>query len=309
MAFDLEAIRKKMNQLNGKRGSNVQMWKPEGAGEFRIRCMPWAADKTADGTPFIERLFYYIGDNRGILAPKQFGEEDPVADLISSLYDSGSEGDREIAKKLLPKMRAYLPILVQGEEDKGVQVYSFNRNVYQRLLSFFVHEDIGDITDIHEGFDLIVTIVDSGRKWQGRAMFDQNIDAARKPTHLKKWFDGDEDKMEEALSKLPNIDDMYVNARKTPAECQEILNAFAGAGEEEKDDVGTSRGSSSDKLDELAEDVKAGSSDGDASEEKPKARKRRVKKTEVDLDESSDTSEETEKNLDAAFDGLMEDDD
>lgn len=313
MAIDLEAIRKKMNQLNGKRGSNVQLWKPQEVGQYRIRVLPWPANITADGTPFVERYFYYIGDNSGVLSTKQFGEEDPVDEVVSSLFRSGKEGDREIAKKLMPKMRSYLSILVKGEESKGVQVFSFNRFIYQRILGFFLNEEIGDITDIKEGFDLIVDVVDSGRKWNGRPVYDQSIDAARKPTALVSWFDGDVDKMNEALENLPNIDDMYSNARKTPDELKTILDKWLSGDDDDNDkddDEGTTRGPKSNELDKLVEDVNKSNDADDTEEEKPKARKRRVKKEDVNLDADSDNdnveaSDETKKSLDEAFDDLM----
>lgn len=303
MAIDLEAIRKKMNQLNGKHSSNIQLWKPQKIGKYRIRVLPWPANVTADGTPFVERYFYYIGDNMGVLSTKQFGEVDPVDEVIGSLFRSGKEGDREIAKKLMPKMRSYLSVIVKGEEDKGVQVYSFNRIIYQRILSFFLNEEIGDITDIEEGFDLIVDVIDSGRKWNDKTMFEQSIDAARKPTHLKTWFSDDIDKMNQALEKLPNIDDIYSNARKTPNELKSILdNWLAGDASSAE---GTLRGSTSNDLDKLTEDIKSKKGvDEEAPDENPKGRKQRVKKEEIDLDEANN---ETKKSLDDAFDELMDD--
>jgi len=304
MAIDLEAIRRKMEKLGGKR-SGVQLWKPTEPGDYRIRALPWPDALTADGTPFVERYFYYIGDNSGILAPKQFGEEDPVAVLIDALFKSGEESDRTIAKKLLPKMRAYLPVIVKGEEDKGVQIYSFNRDAYKRLLSFFINEEIGDFLDPLDGFDLTVTLTDNGRRWKDRTMYDQTIDVSRWPSPLSKWFDGDEDKTEEVLKKLPNVDDLYTNARKTPAEVKEILDKWL-AGDEEDTGEGTTRGKKEDAKPEKISEGKGDKSEPDdekkaPDDEKPKARKRRVKKS-----DSDDVGEETSQSLDEAFDELMD---
>jgi len=120
MAIDLEAIKRRVAELSGvKKTSSVQMWKP-GLGEHKVRCLPWK--NAAEGQPFMERWFYYIGDNAGILAPNQFGKPDPINDLIRKLYSSGKPDDRTLAKKLAPKMRCYAPVIVRGEEDKGVQV-------------------------------------------------------------------------------------------------------------------------------------------------------------------------------------------
>jgi hypothetical protein len=132
MAIDLEAIKRRVAELSGvKKSSSVQLWKP-GIGEHKIRCLPWK--NAPDGQPFMERWFYYIGENAGILAPNQFGKPDPINDLIRKLYSSGKPDDRLLAKKLQPKMRCYAPVVVRGQEDKGVMVWSFGKIVYQRML-------------------------------------------------------------------------------------------------------------------------------------------------------------------------------
>ena len=127
MAIDLEAIKKRVAELSGvRKTSSVQLWKP-GLGEHKIRCLPWK--NSGDGQPFMERWFYYIGENAGILAPNQFGKPDPINDLIRKLYSSGSADDRALAKKLSPKMRCYAPVIVRSEEDKGVQIWAFRKIV------------------------------------------------------------------------------------------------------------------------------------------------------------------------------------
>ena len=131
MAVDLEAIRRRVQELSGqRRTSSVQLWKPE-KGEYKVRALPWKS--TPDGMPFIERKFYYLGENPRFLAPSQFGKPDPVNDLIRKLYSTKNPDDRELAKKLQPKMTAYMAIVVRGQEDKGIQVWGFNKFIYQRV--------------------------------------------------------------------------------------------------------------------------------------------------------------------------------
>src|SRR5262245_55840434 len=113
MAVDLEAIRKKVQELNsGRKTSNVQLWKPE-VGTYKIRGMPWPTQYTQESQPFVELWFYYIGDNPGILAPYQFGKEDPIHEFRNQLFKSGKPEDKQIAKKLRASMRAYMPIVVK----------------------------------------------------------------------------------------------------------------------------------------------------------------------------------------------------
>jgi len=248
MAIDLEAIKRRVAELSGvKKTSSVQLWKP-GLGEHKIRCLPWK--NAPDGQPFMERWFYYLGENAGILAPNQFGKPDPINDLIRKLYSSGKPDDRVLAKKLQPKMRCYAPVIVRGEEDKGVQIWSFGKIVYQRMLGFFLDEDVGDILSPTEGFDLKVSIT----KQPGKQFNDTNVDPARRPTKLHE----DSKTTETWLNAIPDLDDMY--RLKSTQEIETVLNNWLSGGTTE--DISTpptTRGPAppSDALEDLVAEVKA----------------------------------------------------
>ncbi len=282
MAIDLEAIRRRVAQLSGvNKTSSVQLWKP-GLGEHRVRCLPWRDGP--EGQPFLERWFYYLGDNAGILAPNQFGKPDPINDLIRKLYSSGKPDDRVLAKKLQPKMRCYAPVVVRGEEDKGVQVWSFGKIVYQRMLGFFLDEDVGDVLSPTEGFDLKVLIT----KQPGKQFNDTIVDPARRPSKLSE----DTKKVEQWLNSIPSLDDMY--RLKSPQEIETVLNNWLSG--ETTDEISlspTTRGPvQTDALAELAAEVKAASPE-----------KKKTKKSDVD-----DESPVKKQSLDDAFADLMGDD-
>jgi hypothetical protein len=270
MAIDLEAIKRRVAELSGvKKTSSVQMWKP-GLGEHKVRCLPWK--NSADGQPFAERWFYYIGENTGILTPKQFGKPDPIDDLIRKLYSSGKPEDRLLAKKLAPKMRCYAPVIVRGEEDKGVQIWSFGKLVYQRMLGFFLDEDVGDILSPTEGFDLKVSIT----KQPGKQFNDTTVDPARKasPLHTdssisQKWLDN-----------IPSLDDMY--RLKSTQEIEAVLNNWlnGGGGTEPSQEGGSTRGAEPvDELDNLVAEVKSSSAEKKTTK---KSEKSDVKKQSLD---------------------------
>ena len=250
MALDLEAIRRRVAELSGlKKTSSVQMWKPQ-LGEHKIRCLQWK--NAPDGQPFAERWFYYLGENTGILTPHQFGKPDPINDLIRKLYSSGKPEDRNLAKQLQPKMRCYAPVIVRGEEEKGVQVWAFGKIVYQRMLGFFLDEDVGDILSVAEGFDLKVSIT----KQPGKQFNDTVVDPARRSSKLHE----DSKKAETWLNAIPNLDDMY-NLKSTQ-EIETILNSWLSGGtstDTDKSD-GTGRGSRvaqhADAIDSLTAELK-----------------------------------------------------
>ena len=118
MAIDLDAIRNKLNQLSGNNSKRSTMWRPQEGEEVTVRLLSFPDN---DGQPFQERWFYYnIGNNPGLLAPYQFGKNDPIQELITKLRDDGSKESYELAKKLYPKMRCYAPVVVRGEEARAV---------------------------------------------------------------------------------------------------------------------------------------------------------------------------------------------
>jgi len=281
MAIDLEAIRRRVAELSGiKKTSSVQLWKPT-LGEHKIRCLPWK--ESPDGQPFIERWFYYLGENAGILAPNQFGKPDPINDLIRKLYSSGKPDDRNLAKKLQPKMRCYAPVVVRGEEDKGVQVWAFGKLVYQRMLGFFLDEDVGDILSATEGFDLKVSI----SKQPGKQFNDTTVDPARRPTKLHE----DSKQMETWLNSIPNIDDMY--RVKDTKEIETVLNGWLNNDTVEDTTMPpTTRGGTAtvDALDDLVAEVKA------ATPEKQKKPKK---------ENDGDSTPVKKQSLDDAFADLM----
>lgn len=278
MAIDLEAIKRRVAELSGvKKTSSVQLWKPS-LGEHKIRCLPWK--NSPDGQPFAERWFYYIGDNAGILAPNQFGKPDPINDLIRKLYSSGKPDDRNLAKKLQPKMRCYAPVIVRGEEDKGVQVWAFGKLVYQRMLGFFLDEEVGDILSPTEGFDLKVSIT----KQPGKQFNDTTVDPARRPSKLHE----DSKQMESWLNSIPNIDDMY--RLKSTQEIETVLNNWLNGGSAADATPEMSRGVvTTDALDDLVAEVKS-------SDTKPAAKKSK-----------KDDDSAKKQSLDDAFADLMND--
>ena len=248
MAINLDAIRAKVAELSGQRkASNINMWRPE-LGSHRVRLLPWKDSE--DGQPFKERWFYYLGDKPSILCPHQFGKPDPINDLIRKLYSSGKPDDKTLAKKLQPKLRIYAPVVVRGDEGKNVQVWSFGKQVYQRLLTFFMDAEIGDILDPSDGWDLVVNVSQS----PGKQFMDTVVDAARRPSKLsddpaqtKAWMDS-----------IPNIDDMY--KLRSFEEINNILSSWLNGDQPADQSVGIEKplvaGNAADLLDDLEKEVK-----------------------------------------------------
>lgn len=233
MGIDLDAIRKKLNQLSGNNSRRNTMWRPQEGEETTVRLLSFPDN---DGQPFKELWFYYnIGNNPGLLAPYQFGQPDPIQELINKLRDDGSKESYELAKKLYPKMRSYAPVVVRGEEDKGVRLWSFGKTVYQSLLNIMLDEDYGDITDPTDGRDVKVTCVKPpGRMWATTEVRPRGKQSklSTDSGQAKGWIDG-----------IPSLDDMYTC--KTYEELEKLVNDWLnGEDSDAEESMGTTRGSS-----------------------------------------------------------------
>ena len=228
MAIDLAAIRKKLNQISGQNSRKNSMWRPEEGSETTVRLMAYPDN---DGQPFKELMFYYnIGNNPGLLSPYQFSKPDPIQELITKLRDEGSKESYELAKKLYPKMRCYAPVIVRGEEEKGVRLWAFGKQVYQTLLNYMLDEDYGDITDVDQGTDLVINY----GKPPGAQFPQTTIVPRRKSSPLAE----NADKAAVMLDSIPSFDDVFESARKTPSEIQQMLDEYL-LGEEDAEDVST----------------------------------------------------------------------
>ena len=160
--MDINSIKNRLNSLQNKKGGSQNkeeraknFWKPS-VGKQIIRVVPSKFDKS---NPFKEVYFHYGVANRSMVALTNWGEKDPIVEFTSQLRKSSDKENWSLAKKLEPKMRVFLPVIVRGEEEKGVRLWEFGKETYLDLLSMVSDEDIGDFSDIYEGRDLTIETV------------------------------------------------------------------------------------------------------------------------------------------------------
>ena len=199
MAIDIKKMRKKLADLHNKGGNgNTRFWKPQD-GESVIRILP-----TADGDPFKHFHFHYnIGDTKGgFLCPKKnFGNECPVCDFVSKLYNNGDDESRNMARKMVAKSRFFSPVLARGEEAEGVKVWGYSKTVYENLLQLVLNPDYGDITDPQNGTDLVLVY----GKAPGAMFPSTNITARRKTTPIT----SDAELLKEVLDTNVDFDKLF----------------------------------------------------------------------------------------------------
>ena len=62
-----------------------------------------------------------------MISPTSFGEKDPIAEFARQLRQSNDKENWRLAKQLDPKMRVFVPVIIRGEEDKGVRLWQFGK--------------------------------------------------------------------------------------------------------------------------------------------------------------------------------------
>ena len=220
MAIDLKKMREKLTKLQNKGGNKSLFWRPSD-GEQTVRIVP-----TADGDPFKEYWFHYnLGQNAGFLSPKRnYGENDPLNDFIQSLYNENTEESIKMAKSLSARQRFFAPVIVRGEEDKGVRVWGFGKQVYEQLLNLVLNPEYGDITDVKEGTDLSLKY----GKPAGASFPVTTLTPSRKTSVV--CPDLSDEECAALLEQVPNFDDLF--DRKTPEQVGTLLNAYLAGGDD-----------------------------------------------------------------------------
>jgi len=160
--MDINAIKQRLNSLqsSGQKKEKIDYskyyWKPKQEGKYQIRIVPSVIDPQ---NPFQEVFVHYGLSKFPIYALTNWNEKDPIVEFAKSLRSSNDKENWKLAKKLDPKMRVFAPVIVRGEEDKGVRLWEFGKEIYMQLLGIAEDEDYGDFTDINEGRDFTVEAV------------------------------------------------------------------------------------------------------------------------------------------------------
>ena len=149
--MDLDAIKSRLNQLQNTQTN--AFWKPQ-PGKSQIRIVPYKYDKN---NPFSELFFHYsLVPNKTVLSPLSYGRPDPVQQFADKLKSTGNKDEWIQGKRIEPKMRTFVPVVVRGEESEGVKFWGFGKTVYQELLGIIADPDYGDISDATTGRDIVV---------------------------------------------------------------------------------------------------------------------------------------------------------
>ena len=196
--MDLDAIKSRLNQLQNTQTN--AFWKPQ-PGKSQVRIVPYKHDKS---NPFSELFFHYsLVPNKTVISPLSFGRPDPVQQFADKLKSTGNKDEWIQGKRIEPKMRTFVPVVVRGEESEGVKFWGFGKTVYQELLGIIADPDYGDISDATAGRDITVE-----RQTPAEAGNQYGKTTIRVKPNVTSLSDNS-DLLTKLLDEQPNINELY----------------------------------------------------------------------------------------------------
>jgi hypothetical protein len=230
--MDINSIKSKLSALqkNPKTTTKKEkidfkkfIWKPSSEGKTQIR---FVTSKFNKEYPFKEVFIHYGYSKFPIYALTNWGEKDPIVEFVKELRKTNDKENWSLAKKLEPKMRVFAPIVVRGEEDKGVRLWEFGKEIYMQLLGIAEDEDYGDYTDIAEGRDFTIDTVIGDIA--GRQGLKSSIRIKPKTSPLST----NKDEVELWLNEQPDI--LEIQFKYTFDKLKEILQNYLDPSAEEE---------------------------------------------------------------------------
>lgn len=232
--YSLDVIRSKINQLSGnKRGGSsgtgektkIAWWKVT-IGEHNIRFLPYLHN----GQPFHEVSYYdtKLLAERRFVTGIQFNMPDPIFNLFTEMKKDRSKEAWMQWRNLQAKERYYAPIVVRGEEEKGVQLWEMNSKIVNEVYGILASPDYVDenLMDPKTGYDFTVTVTATDKIYNGSPVKDIKLLPRRKTSPLAATEEG----IKKFIDAIPNLEAYFKSQVKTEEECNTMLENFAAGG-------------------------------------------------------------------------------
>lgn len=173
MAKTKKSLRQRMEDKKkelANKGKGGYLMKQKEEGTMRVRILPVGLDNE-----FVHEITqFYLGNSKElgeVLSPATFGEPCALMEKYQELSKSKDEDDMEIAKKLVPRQKYVIPVIVYSD-DKGKKVDAEKSgrllliagSVYNQIIDLYLDEDEwGDMTDPKNGYDIKITRTGKGQ--------------------------------------------------------------------------------------------------------------------------------------------------
>ena len=262
-----------VNNQSAEAGSkdDTRFWQPEvdkaGNGMAVIRFLPAPSIDGEDGLPWV-RVF-----NHGFQGPggwyienslTTLNQKDPVSEYNSTLWNSGIEANKEIARKQKRKLTYMANILVVSDpanpsNEGQIKLYKFGKKIFDKISEAmtpeFADEKPINPFDMWEGANFKLKI----RNVEGYRNYDKSEFADKSAL-----FDGDDSKLEELWKKEYSLKEFLEPKQFKPyevlkARLDKVLGFDGGAvaPKTKAEDASVSRKLSEDDLERIDRKVEA----------------------------------------------------
>lgn len=212
--FKVDTSKIKAKQVQYDKSANTKnfqsnFWVPkEGKNNIRI-LPPWSEE----GIWYREVPYHYGVGGKSVVCPKRLlGKPCYICDKVAEFRKSSDKGLNEVANDLRPKMRIYYNVVDLDDTAKGVQVFGSGVQVFKDLLYYDLDDEWGNITDVDEGYDIILTREGKGRnsKYQVKAKKNSS------PIGTEEWLNSMSN-LDNLVGKILSYDELKT-LYETPAE-------------------------------------------------------------------------------------------
>ena len=211
-----------------------RLWKPTrdkaGNGYAVIRFLP---AKEGEDLPWVRYWDHGFKGSTGLWyienSLTSIGQQDPVSESNSVLWNSGRDEDKQIARDRKRRLHYVSNVLIVSDpsnpENEGkVKLYKFGKKIFDKIMEAMqpAFEDESPINpyDFWEGADFKIKI----RKVEGWVNYDKSEFAT--PSAL---YEGDEGRLEETYGQLHNLGDFLEPSNyKSYDELKSKLNRVLG---------------------------------------------------------------------------------
>lgn len=230
----VENLQKDINQ-GSRSGDDDRIWKPkmgsDNTGYAVVRFLP---GKDVSKTPWI-RMYdhgfqgpsgkWYIENSLTTL-----GQQDPVSEYNSKLWNNGTESGKEQARKQKRRTSYYANVLVvkdpaNPQNEGKIKLYKFGQKIFDKVMTAmqpeFADEDPMNPFDLFEGANFRIKIKMVGGYW--------NYDSSdfERPAPLSE----DESKLEQIFNGQYDVHELIAPDQfKSYEELQQKLNMVLGEG-------------------------------------------------------------------------------
>lgn len=173
-----QILQKELEKSKSDSKSDDRFWKPEldasGNGYAVIRFLPAPDGETVPWAKLYSHAFQDVGGWYIENSLTTIGQNDPVGEVNRRLWNSGSESDKEIARKQKRKLSYYSNIYVVNDpknpDNNGkVFLYKYGKKIFDKIQAAmnpeFQDETPVNVFDFWEGANFKIKIKTVGGYW------------------------------------------------------------------------------------------------------------------------------------------------